>query len=295
MSPGETISQHLLVAAIVGGAVLVAFLCFSILAYGASRDRGARGEPTHSGGPLLQLGLWSIPSVFVIAIFVLGFRGYVEAAVAPGDAISISASVEGDRWQIDYGGGLVVEDAVRVPVDRPVALTVRNAKATTTLVVPGQRLQLDARPGTDGVGWLLLRQAGEEPLVCTSCEHADGLPRLLALAQPDFDHWRDEADGGSLPPAEYGRKLYARSQCQTCHSLDGTVITGPSFKGLFGRKETLSDGSEILVDAAYLTESILDPTAKVVRGFQPVMPPFRGQLNDRQQAALIAFIESQKP
>ena len=92
--------------------------------------------------------------------------------------------------------------------------------------------------------------------------------------------------------ADQGQKLSQRFGCIGCHSTDGTVLTGPSWKGLFGSQVTLSDGSTVTVDEAYIYESILDPPAKVVQGFTPVMPLFKDRLADKDIRALTEWIKS---
>jgi cytochrome c oxidase subunit 2 len=280
-------ARDLLVAGTAAGGLFVAFVCAGILAYGRARDQVLPVEPSSAARYLGEGLLWVVPAGLCALVFLVGVRSRVDAAVAPADATPVSVVLEGERARFDYGDGVVVEDALRVPAERPVLLTLRAVDAT--LVVPILRLRVEARSGHDGEAWFVAPPAGEVGL--------GGVPgaRLVSLASADFDKWLADAGGASLPPAEYGRKLYARAQCQTCHSLDGSIVTGPSFKGLFGKHEVLADGREVVVDAAYVRESLLDPGAKVVRGFQPVMPPFAGQLDDKQIAALTAFIEAQKP
>lgn len=236
----------------------------------------------------VQLGLGLLPLAVAMPLFLVGFRGYVDAAVAPGDALEIAATADGARWTFTYPTGQSAGE-LRVPADRPVHLTVHTDDVARRLDLPAVGRGAEALPGVDGSLWFRAAAPGESRVL--SGEAPAEMMTTLAVLAPAA--WEDFADDGSkLPPAEYGRKLYARSLCQTCHSLDGRVVTGPSFKGLFGKTETLADGHTVTVDEAYLRESILTPTAKVVRGFQPVMPPFAGQLGDKQIDALVAFIKS---
>jgi cytochrome c oxidase subunit 2 len=176
-----------------------------------------------------------------------------------------------------------------------VHVTVRSPAVVHRFDLPGQLVGTEARPGADGSTWFVASAAGESPLLCgLGCSGHAGMPTTVRAL--DAAGWADfDDDGSKLPPPDYGRRLYVKATCSTCHSLDGSVVTGPSFKGLFGRTETLADGTQVRVDEAYVRESMLTPTAKVVRGFQPVMPPFAGQLNDKQVDALIAFIKTVQP
>ncbi len=119
---------------------------------------------------------------------------------------------------------------------------------------------------------------------------------LVSLGNPP-ERLRAGALGAARPRAEesplvaMGRRLYKGEGCVSCHTTDGSPSAGPTFKGLFGSEETLADGGKVTVDVAYLRESITHPEAKVVKGFQPIMPPF-DRLSDEQLEALVAFLES---
>ena len=96
-----------------------------------------------------------------------------------------------------------------------------------------------------------------------------------------------KASGGSL--VEQGEQLARDQGCIACHSLDGAPSVGPTWKGLVGKSETLIDGSSVLVDEAYLKESIVNPSAKLVKGYAPIMPA--AQLTDDQLDALVAYLK----
>ena len=91
--------------------------------------------------------------------------------------------------------------------------------------------------------------------------------------------------------AERGAGLYKSKGCNACHSLDGTKVVGPSFRGLWGKTES-TDKGDVLVDDAYVRESILAPLAKITTGFPPAMPPF--QLSDDDLASIILYLQTLK-
>jgi cytochrome c oxidase subunit II len=95
-------------------------------------------------------------------------------------------------------------------------------------------------------------------------------------------------------PADWGKLQWERKGCQTCHSIDGTKVAqgGPSWKGIWGKMEKLDNGQEVLVDAAYVRESMMQPQAKIVAGYGPIMPTFQGLLRETEIQGLIAFIKS---
>ena len=103
-------------------------------------------------------------------------------------------------------------------------------------------------------------------------------------------------DLSKLSPAERGKLHYQNKACIGCHSLDGTAVVGPTFKGLYGREEELLDGAKIVADDAYIKESILNSQAKIVKGYSnpSPMPPYEGQLNDQDIADIIEYIKTIK-
>lgn len=98
----------------------------------------------------------------------------------------------------------------------------------------------------------------------------------------------------AVDPVALGKSLAARNGCAACHSIDGSAAIGPTWKGLYGKEETLVDGSMVMVDDAYLHESIVEPDAKIVKGFSAgIMPKdFGEKLIDDQIRAIIAYIKS---
>ena len=117
---------------------------------------------------------------------------------------------------------------------------------------------------------------------------------VTVLSSPEFDSWLESKSDVllTLPPIEAGRVLVERKGCPVCHTVDGTRLTGPSFLNLMGRSSELADGSTAVADAAYVRQSILDPTTQIVAGYEPVMPSFAGQLRDEEIDAIIAYLTS---
>ena len=96
------------------------------------------------------------------------------------------------------------------------------------------------------------------------------------------------------PLVKQGEALYTRQVCSACHSIDGSPRAAPTLKGLWGKKQKLKDGSSVLVDAAYVKRSLLEPGAQVVEGFQPGMPSYQLRLKPEEIDALVAFVKSLK-
>jgi cytochrome c oxidase subunit 2 len=144
--------------------------------------------------------------------------------------------------------------------------------------------------------WFEGLEPGKHHLFCTEycgTSHSEMITWAVAHTPADFEAWMKQAsDPSDQPLAAYGEKLYSGVfACATCHSLDGTAGTGPSFQNLYGHERRFSDGSTAIADDNYVRQSVLEPMAKVREGFQPVMPTFQGKVQDDQLRALIAFIK----
>jgi cytochrome c oxidase subunit 2 len=116
--------------------------------------------------------------------------------------------------------------------------------------------------------------------------------KVRVLSAADYAAWEEETAAPTEISPEGGLQVYNKNACVTCHSLDGSVMTGPSFLGIWGKQEQMADGTTVTVDENYIRESILEPNAKIVAGFQPAMPTYQGLLDDDQIAAVIELIKS---
>jgi cytochrome c oxidase subunit II len=161
--------------------------------------------------------------------------------------------------------------------------------------IPAFRVKQDAVPGQYRTMWFEATKAGEYHLFCAEycgTNHSRMIGRIVVLEDIDYQKWL----GGyteETPVAE-GHNLFVQFDCVSCHE-SGVRQRGPTLGNLYGMQEQLENGPTVLVDEVYIRESILDPKARIVRGFEPVMPSFRGQLTEEQILALIAYIKSLSP
>jgi cytochrome c oxidase subunit 2 len=199
-------------------------------------------------------------------------------------------------WLFSYPNGHK-DESLHVPSDRPVRLVMRSEDVIHGFFIPAMRVQMDVVPGRYTQAWFRAVKPGEYNLVCSQycgTKHSEMRALVIVHRPGEFETWLADAAKAakSRSPVEWGRELYRLNGCWSCHSIDGTAGTGPSFKGIFGHPVQFQDGTSAVVDENYIRESILDPQAKVVRGFQPVMNTYRGLLTDEEISALIAFIKS---
>jgi cytochrome c oxidase subunit 2 len=276
---------------------LMAVMVYFVLKFRAkSRKDAPTPSPDHHTG--LEL-LWSIgPLPVVLAMFAWGFQGFVELRTTPKDAYEIHVTGQKWKWLFEYPNGYS-DDVLHVPVGQKVRVVINSVDVLHSLYLPAFRQKIDAVPGRYSELWFEPTLAGEFPLFCAEycgTGHSAMITKIVAHNGPDFAKWLEEAGKiiEQLPPVELGQKMYNQNGCGACHSLDGTIKTGPSFKGVFGKTETLSDGASVTVDENYIRNSILAPQSQIVRGFPPAMPTFKGKLSDKKINGLIEFIKSQK-
>jgi cytochrome c oxidase subunit 2 len=242
----------------------------------------------------LEIAFGLAPVVVVAALFLAGFRGFLDQEIAPANALDVAVTVDRTAWNFAYANGATAVDELRVPVGQPVRLTMTSKDVIHGFDVPEFRVKKDVVPGAPSTVWFEPTQVGTLALYCSgSCgvKHASQNGKVLVMSAREFGDWLD-ANGDKLPPVASGEKLVAKFACSTCHTIDGKPGTGPTWKSLGGAQVELADGTKVAADDAYLRESIAEPNAKIVKGFQPLMPSFKSQLTPKQVDALVAYIKS---
>jgi len=255
--------------------------------------------------------LWSaIPAVLLVVIFVWGEVDFLKQTIPPSDAIQVRVTGRQWFWTVDYPdypgvqfSSSVDENAVTlvVPKGRPVQLTMTSEDVLHDFYIPAFRIKRDVIPGRYTTLWFEATQVGEFNLYCAEyCgdQHSSMIGRVKVLEPENFGAYL--ADAGKLeqeegePAAAFGERIYKRRGCNACHSLDGSPKVGPTYKGLWGKSENTDKGA-VAVDDNYIKESILEPNAQIVSGYEGVkMPSYKGQLDDKQITALIEFMKTLK-
>ena len=221
--------------------------------------------------------------------------------VSPGNPLGLNPNDPSARDDL-----LVLGPDLHLPLNRPVRVLQRSLDVLHNFNVPQFRVKLDLVPGLVSTFWFTPTKAGTYDIQCSQycgVAHYNMKGRVVVEPEPQFKAWlaaqptfaqtQDKhAAGGANALADQGRELAQSRGCAACHSVDGKPGIGPTWKGLYGKTESLAGGATVQVDDAYLKESILLPNAKVVQGFAPVMPP--QALSDQEVAALIAYIKEVK-
>lgn len=245
---------------------------------------------------------WSvIPLVLCLVLFGWGYQTYVNLITSPDDAYEVNVSAQKWLWNFTYENGARSTGELHVPAGRPIKLIMSSNDVIHSFFVPDYRIKQDVVPGRYTETWFQVPEPGESIIFCTEycgTGHSDMYGKVVVHEQEDFENWlADNAGGASKPedlaPAEWGEQLAQQNACQTCHSVDGSELTGPTWQGIFGTEHTMADGSTVEVDENYLRESILNPSTKIREGYQEgLMPTYQGVLNDEQISAIIEYIKT---
>lgn len=274
--------------------LIVGLMVLFVIRYRRRPGEGPKGTASHS--TLLEVVWTSIPVVLVVIIFYWGFIGYIDMRLPPRDAYEINVVAQKWQWMFKYSNGHVDTD-LHVPVDQPVQLVMRSKDVIHSLSIPDFRVKMDIVPGRYTKTWFNARNPGQHLLVCTEycgTGHSDMTASVFVHKSGEFDLWLENAAlfAADMSPADRGQLLWRRHGCQGCHSEDGTAKTGPSFKGIWGEEHELVRGSPVTVDEDYVRESVLDPSAKVRKGYKDQMNSYKGSLSDDEIHDLIEFIKS---
>jgi len=269
----------------------------------ACRYRRSRApEPTSQVESNIWLEtIWVVlPSALVMAMFYYGWAGYLALRTVPKDALPVTATARMWSWSFSYANGRT-SPKLFVPVGRPVVVDLVSGDILHGFFLPAFRVKRDVVPGMKNHAWFVADKAGSYDLFCSQyCgkDHSAMITTVEALPEEEFVEWLEQKERPAGAGAEQpdGARLAKEKGCLACHSLDGVRGVGPTFKGLYGRQQTvLQDGKTfvVTVDDAYLRESIRSPNAKIVEGFQPIMPVI-SDLTDAEVEALVEYIEGVK-
>lgn len=263
-----------------------------------SRKRNPHPEDV-ADNLMLEIFWTVVPTLLVLVIFWVGWKGFQYMRTVPPDAMLVKVTGRMWSWSFEYENGKR-SSVLNVPLQRPVKLAITSADVVHSLFIPAYRIKEDAVPGKETYLWFLPDELGTYDLFCTEycgVGHSGMITKVAVLSPKDFKQWYGTAEkpARSTPRKPDGAQLIQEKGCIACHSLDGSAKVGPTFKGLFNRKETVvASGKEraITVDERYIMRSIKDPAADIVKGFPPIMPVM--PMTDEELRALVDHIKTLK-
>jgi cytochrome c oxidase subunit 2 len=330
-----SIDTTLFITLIICGIFFIAITVFMAVAVMRYRHKDGVRAAYQPESKKLELWLIIVTSVGIAAMLAPGLVVYNDFIRVPKDAYELEVVAQQWQWAFRFPGQdaklgksdvrfidsanpfgldpkdpagqddvLVMNNEVRLPLDRPVKVLLRSKDVLHDFYVPQIRSKMDMVPGMVSYFWFTPTKTGNYEVLCAEycgVGHYNMRGHMIVVEQDVFDQWlkgqptfaqtlMTAAKPSRDSVLEKGRQLVEQHGCKACHSQDGTASLGPGWKGLYGRTEQLADGTRVQVDEAYLKESILDPKARLVQGYPPVMVAYT--LNDDELGAVIALIKS---
>jgi cytochrome c oxidase subunit II len=247
------------------------------------------------GNNTLEIVWTAIPLILVLIMFYFGWVGFRPMRHVPEGAIQVKAIGQMWSWSFEYENGKKSGELI-VPLNKPVKLNLFSRDVIHSLYIPAFRIKEDVVPGKNNYLWFTAQQEGEYDIFCAEMcgdRHSYMLSKVKVMPEDEYNSWLSQSD---IPAGEHpGLTIMKQNACISCHSRDGSKIVGPTFKGLFGRKEIVVENGvekEVNVDEDYIKRSIYEPNAQVVKGFnQGLMTPYKDKLTDEDVEKIIEYIK----
>ncbi len=273
-----------------------------VMFYFVWKYKRKKGDKLETPPDLTRLEImWTVlPLFFIVILFHVGFKGYVKNAIAGDGALEIRVRGKQWLWEFEYPNGMKENGKLVVPINRPVKMIMSSDDVIHSFFIPEFRIKKDVVPGMYSNVVFEANRLGPAHVFCTEYCGTSHSGMLAEVQVMTTEAWDDYMKKGPPPPPEcegrpacWGEKLFVQNACVTCHSRDGAKSPGPTFKGVYGRKEQMKTGDMVDIEENYIKESIRKPQAKIVMGYENVvMPTF--SLSDNQVDALIAYLKTIK-
>lgn len=269
-------------------AVMIAF----VLRY--SRRRRPRPEAVRDS-VALEIVWTVIPLALVLVMFWFGYVDFKFVRDPPAGAMPVQVTARQWSWLFRYASGRE-DDVLRVPLGRPVALSMTSLDVLHCLFIPAFRIKEDCVPGFKTHLWFDADETGAYEIFCSEycgVGHSHMRSQVIVMPAADFDKWY--ATPEETGPAAAGLRVLKSKGCLGCHSTDGSAKVGPGFKGLLGSRQmvvTAGASRTVTVDGAYVRQYIRKPNVDLIQGFQPVMPEVPVSPEDLD--AILAYLETLK-
>jgi cytochrome c oxidase subunit 2 len=275
--------------------LLTAALVILFAAKYRRRSDADQPAPPHADNRI-EIVCSAVLLVLVMVMFGWGASLFVKQSRPPAGAMEILVTGKQWMWKIQHPQGKREIDELHVPVGQPIRLTMTSEDVIHSFYVPAFRVKADVLPGRYTSLWFEPTKVGRYHLFCAEycgTKHSGMIGSVVVMPQEDYQAWLGGgAAEGTL--AQRGERLFTQLACVTCHA-GGDSQRGPVLNGLYGSTVELASGETVKADADYIRESILNPTAKIVKGFAPIMPTFQGQVTEEQLLSLAEYIKALPP
>jgi cytochrome c oxidase subunit 2 len=273
------------------GLVLVGALVFGFsIRYRKSRNPVA----TQVEGSTLLEATWTIiPLALFMVTWIWGALLYFRIYNPPTNAMNIYVVGKQWMWKAEHEGGQHEINALHVPTGRPVQLTMISQDVFHSFSIPDFRVKREVIPGRYSTVWFQATTPGTYHIFCTQycgTNHSAMIGQVTVLSPDDYEKWTQESTSG-MSLAQNGERLFASMGCNACHS-GSAAARGPNLAGVYGSKLQLTNGSEVVVNDAYLRDAILNPSQHITAGYAPIMPTYQGQVSEDGLIDLVEYIKN---
>jgi cytochrome c oxidase subunit II len=274
--------------------ILIAALVIYFAIRYRRREANQTGQDVH-GAMLLEVTWTVVPLLITMVIFFWSANLFFAMAKPPADTLNLYVVGKQWMWKVQHPGGQAEINEIHVPVGRDVKLTMTSQDVIHDVYIPAFRVKADVLPGKYTHLWFRPTKAGRYHLFCAEycgLQHSGMIGWVTAMEPQQYEDWL-AGGAGQVTLASAGEKLFQELACSSCHRSDSQG-RGPVLDGVFGSQVALEDGRLVTADEAYIRESILNPQAKIVAGFKPLMPTFQGLVSEEGVLQLIEYIKSLK-
>lgn len=254
------------------------------------------------GSHKLEL-IWTIiPTILVLVMFYYGWAGWKPMTNPPKDTFDITVNARMWNFTFEYENGKKT-DTLFIPKDKAVKLNLRSMDVIHSVYIPAFRVKQDVVPGADKFLWFVPQREGIFELYCTEycgLQHSYMYNWVKVMPEEDFNKWyvdtTRKVEIAIDSPTAAGKRIMTNIGCFACHSVDGSKLVGPTFKGLYGHEVTVKTGKKervVVADDEYIKKSIFDPNADIVDGFNKgLMLPYTTQLSEDDVKLIIEYLKT---
>lgn len=290
----DSLYSFLLWASAISCALVIGGLVFFALKYRRKSNTDKTPNITHN--TTLEF-VWSfIPFVVFMIVFGWGWYVFQNLRTMPKDAFEVKVDGQKWFWNFSYKSGKTSTGKLVVPAGVPIKLIMTSRDVIHSFYVPAFRVKQDVVPGRYSALWFQAKKPGTYQVFCTEyCgdQHSAMLAKVEVLPQAQFDKWLQDNPYKGLTLAQVGQVAFA-AKCTVCHNASAEKKVGPGLLGLIGREREFESGEKLVADENYVRESILNPLAKIVKGYPGAMPTFLGQLSEDEISGIIEYLKSLK-
>jgi cytochrome c oxidase subunit 2 len=278
------------------GMTLTGLFLVGVLVFGFSIRYRKEKNPVATqveGSTLLEATWTIIPLAIFLLTFVWGALLYFRIYDPPANAMNIYVVGKQWMWKAEHPGGQHEINSLHVPAGRPVQLTMISQDVFHSFSIPDFRVKREVIPGRYTTVWFNATTPGTYHIFCTQycgTQHSGMIGEVTVLTPDDYQKWLAQSTSG-MSLAQNGERLFASMGCNACHS-GNAAARGPNLAGVYGTKLTLTDGSQVLVNDAFLRDAILNPSSHITAGFAPIMPTYQGQISEDGLIDLVEYIKN---